>query len=213
MQSPWLNVQSCILVWSSRPPAARLRAMVKRKRLDISDETLQQLLHTGRISNQGLSRLLKKLSGKDNDPAENTIVRHRAEVNSAAFKTLGWEVPVLLTDGRQWIWKLLDPCKTLAAIVEKSPGMQALYAQAWRRTPPTPATPWRVVLGFDEFTPGNKQSLDQTRKTMVVSYSFLELGQAALSRGRVWVTFACIRSVMIKEASRSPRCLDFSVTC
>ena len=154
MQSPWLNVQSCILVWSSRPPAARLRAMVKRKRLDISDETLQHLLHTGRISNQGLSRLLKKLSGKDNDPAENTIVRHLAEVNSAAFKTLGWEVPVLLTDGRQWIWKLLDPCKTLAAIVEKSPGMQALYAQAWRRTPPTPATPWRVVLGFDEFTPG-----------------------------------------------------------
>ena len=213
MQSPWLNVQSCILVWSSRPPAARLRAMVKRKRLDISDETLQQLLHTGRISNQGLSRLLKKLSGKDNDPAENTIARHLAEVNSAAFKTLGWEVPVLLTDGRQWIWKLLDPCKTLAAIVEKSPGMQALYAQAWRRTPPTPATPWRVVLGFDEFTPGNKQSLDQTRKTMVVSYSFLELGQAALSRGRVWVTFACIRSVMIKEASRSPRCLVFSVTC
>ena len=120
---------------------------------------------TSRISNQGLSRLLKKLSGKDNDPAENTIVRHLAEVNSAAFKTLGWEVPVLLADGRQWIWKLLDPCKTLAAIVEKSPGMQALYAQAWRRTPPTPATPWRVVLGFDEFTPGNKQSLDQTRKT------------------------------------------------
>ena len=187
--------------------------MVKRKRLDISDETLQQLLHTRRISNQGLSRLLKKLSGKDNGPCENTIVRHLAEVNSAAFKTLGWEVPVLLTDGRQWIWRLLDPCKTLAAIVEKSPGMQALYAQAWRRTPPTPATPWRVVLGFDEFTPGNKQSLDQTRKTMVVSYSFLELGQAALSRGRVWVTFACIRSVMIKEASRSPRCLDFSVTC
>ena len=213
MQSPWLNVQSCILVWSSRPPAARLRAMVKRKRLDISDETLQQLLHTGRISNQGLSRLLKKLSGKDDGPAENTIVRHLAELNSAAFKTLGWEVPVRLTDGRQWIWRLLDPCKTLAAIVEKSPGMQALYAQAWRRTPPTPATPWRVVLGFDEFTPGNKQSLDQTRKTMVVSYSFLELGQAALSRGRVWVTFACIRSVMIKEASRSPRCLDFSVTC
>ena len=213
MQSPWLNVQSCILDCSSRPPAARLRAMVKRKRLDISDETLQQLLHTGRISNQGLSRLLKKLSGNDDGPAENTIVRHLAELNSAAFKTLGWEVPVRLTDGRQWIWRLLDPCKTLAAIVEKSPGMQALYAQAWRRTPPTPATPWRVVLGFDEFTPGNKQSLDQTRKTMVVSYSFLELGQAALSRGRVWVTFACIRSVMIKEASRSPRCLVFSVTC
>ena len=213
MQSPWLNEQSCILVCSSRPPAARLRAMVKRKQLDISDATLQHLLHTGRISINGLSRLLKKLSGKDDDPAEITIAMHLAELNSAAFETLGWEVPVLLTDGRQWIWRLLDPCKTLAAILEKSPGMQALYAQAWRRTPPTPATPWRIVLGFDEFTPGNKQSLDQTRKTMVVSYSFLELGQAALSRGRVWVTFACIRSVMIKEASRSPRCLDFFVTC
>ena len=139
MQSPWLNEQSCILVCSSRPPAARLRAMVKRKRLDISDETLQQLLHTGRISINGLSRLLKKLSGKDDDPAEITIAMHLAELNSAAFETLGWEVPVLLTDGRQWIWRLLDPCKTLAAILEKSPGMQALYAQAWRRTPPTPA--------------------------------------------------------------------------
>ena len=42
--------------------------MVKRKRLDISDETLQQLLHTGRISNQGLSVLLKKLSWQRQRP-------------------------------------------------------------------------------------------------------------------------------------------------
>ena len=182
--------------------------MTKRKRLGISDETLHQLLHTGRISSDGLSRLLKKLSSNDNDPSEITIARHLLKINSAAFQTLGWQVSVQLTDGRQWLWKLLDPCKTLAAIVEKSPGMQALYAQAWRLTPSTPATPWRVVIGFDEFTPGNKLSLDQNRKCMVVSLSFLELGQVALIRGRVWATIACIRSVMIKEAWRSSRCLD-----
>ena len=155
-----------------------------------------------------MSRLLKKLRSNDNDPSEATIALHLCKANSAAFQTLGWQVPVQLTDGRQWVWKLLDPCKTLAAIVEKSPGMQALYAEAWRRTPSTPATPWRVVIGFDEFTPGNKLSLDQSRKTMVISYSFLELGQAALSRGRVWATIACIRSVMIKQAWRFCRCLD-----
>ncbi len=56
-------------------------------------------------------------------------------------------------------------------------------------------------IAFDEFIPGNKLQTDQTRKTMVLSFSFLQLGQAALSFGSSWSTAVCVRSNKIKEAS------------
>lgn len=176
--------------------------MAKRQRLDIGDATLQQLLHTGRISQTGLAQLLSKLHDKSKGgPSCETVRQQLLLANSAEFAPHRLQVPLQLTDGSPWVWHLLDPCKTLASIVAKSASLQALYTEAWRRSPATPASPWRIVVGFDEFTPGNKLSLDQSRKCMVVSFSFLELGQAALSRGRVWATVACVRTNMIKKVS------------
>ena len=176
--------------------------MAKRQRLDIDEATLQQVLHTGRISQAGLAKLLPKVQDKSQGSSSCETVRKQLLLpNTAKFATHRLALPLQLNDGSLWAWDLLDPGKTLASILATSASLQALYTVAWRRSPATPASPWRIVVGFDEFTPGNKLSLDQSRKCMVVSFFFLELGQAALSRGRVWVTVACVRTNMIKQVS------------
>ncbi len=174
--------------------------MAKRHRLDIGAATLQELLHTGRISQSGLAELLVKLQDKSKGVLSREAVRHQLRSgNMAEFEAHRLQIGLSLIDSSPWVWNLLDPCKTLATIVAKSAALQQLYAEAWSRSPSTPATPWGLVDGFDEFTPGNKLSLDQSRKCMVVSLAFLELGQAALSLGRVWTTVACVRTNVIKQ--------------
>lgn len=45
---------------------------------------------------------------------------------------------------------------------------------------------------------GNKLQVDRTRQTMVLSFSFIELGQAALTDGVAWLP-VCLRTVKIDD--------------
>ena len=53
---------------------------------------------------------------------------------------------------------------------------------------------------------GNKLSIDCTRKTMVLSFSFLELGQSAISDGSGWLTPVVIRDAIAAEVVRGVGC-------
>ncbi len=92
----------------------------------------------------------------------------------------------------------MDPNRLLAATIDVSPGLRALFLEAVSRSPPSLEHPWSLVVGFDEFTPGDKLNTDNRRKTMVLSYSFLELGQVALSHAASWMTTVCVRSSVIR---------------
>ena len=123
------------------------------------------------------------------------------DANKEEFDKISRTIELPLSGGGMWKWSLLDPSQLLVSLVSNSPALQQLYADAWRRSPPSPQRPWSLVVTFDEFVPGNKLQTDQTRKTMVLSFSFLQLGQAALSFGSCWTTAICVRSNKIKEAS------------
>ena len=170
----------------------------KKRRLGVEDVKLQDILHTGGVSTVGLARLLKCLAKADDVPLE-TFRQRLLSANKDEFRKHEWKVPLQLAGDVQWTWSMLDPATSLSTMCEKSKDLQALYADAWRRAPCSPESPWRLAVAFDEFTPGNKLSLDKSRKTMVLSFNFLELGQAALSRGSSWVTIAVARSNMIKQ--------------
>jgi hypothetical protein len=94
-------------------------------------------------------------------------------------------------------WEFADPNKLLVNLVEHSPALNRLFTEAVRISPPSVKKPWSLVVGFDEFVPGNKLKVDNRRKTMVLSFSFLELGQAALSQGLAWQTPVCLRASLI----------------
>ena len=85
----------------------------------------------------------------------------------------------------------------LTVLLTESAALQALYTEAWAPSPATPRNPWSLLVAYDEFDPGNKLSTDQARKTMVVSFTFLELGGAALASGKVWCTPVAVRSTAI----------------
>lgn len=46
---------------------------------------------------------------------------------------------------------------------------------------------------------GNKLNVDRARETMVLSFTFLELGQEAMSSGMAWLTPVCLRSNVIND--------------
>lgn len=52
---------------------------------------------------------------------------------------------------------------------------------------------------FDEFAPGNKLVTDNRRKCMVLSFTFLQLGQHAISNGVAWITPSVLRSVVLAD--------------
>ena len=62
--------------------------MAKRQRLDIDEATLQQVLHTGRISQAGLAKLFSKLQDKFQGGSSCETVRKQLLLaNTAKFAT------------------------------------------------------------------------------------------------------------------------------
>ena len=53
-------------------------------------------------------------------------------------------------------------------------------------------------MSFGESS-GNKLNVDRSRSTMVVNFSFLELGQESMSNGTAWLTPICVRTNVIGE--------------
>jgi hypothetical protein len=104
-----------------------------------------------------------------------------------------------LTTGGTFEWEFADPGKLLANMVDRSPALNLLFAEAASKHPPSIERPWSLVVGFDEFTPGDKLKVDNRRKTMVLSFSFLELGQVALSKAVAWQSPVCLRATVIHQ--------------
>lgn len=177
--------------------------MAKRSRLSLDSQKLQQLLHKGGISMNGLADLVAAL--REDDLSREHVRKKMADANRSKFEEIRHSVELPLAEGGSWVWHFLDPAKLLASLIAESASLQRLYTQAWRRSPPSPENPWSLVVAYDEFVPGNKLATDHTRKNMVVSFSFLQLGQGSLSCGTVWATSACVRSNRIAEVSHARR--------
>jgi hypothetical protein len=146
----------------------------------------------------GLAKLLTNLHDEDTSSAEH-VRRVLRESNQSSVSEMmrSFELPLL--KGGTYTLHFVDPGLLLAALLQDSAALRDLYTAAWNRSPSSPDRPWSLVVAFDEFMPGNKLSTDQARKTMVLSFSFLELGGAYLSRGAVWCTPLVMRSAKIAE--------------
>ena len=119
-------------------------------------------------------------------------------LQSFRFVSLRHIEHVPLAHGGNFEWEFADPNRLLASIVEHSPGLTAMYADAVRRSPPSMEHPWSLVVGFDEFTPGNKLQSDNRRKCMVLSFTFRELGQSAMCSAIACQTPVVVRETYIK---------------
>ncbi len=115
----------------------------------------------------------------------------------AVFDEIMVTESLTMLDGSEFCWELADPNLLLARFVTECPPMRVLYLRALRDHPP----PWRLVICFDEFVPGNKFKVDNGRKLMDLSFSFLELGSQALSNASMWITPMVIRHCKLAESA------------
>jgi hypothetical protein len=147
---------------------------------------------------QGLASLIATLQGTDTSGTQWDR-RGLGQANADLFHRIKCVDLVRMLSGDPWSWEYIEPGKLLNVLLTESVGLQALYDGAWARSPSTPQTPWSLLVAFDEFSPGNKLATDQTRKTMVLSFTFLELGGSALARGTAWSTPVTVRSNTIAK--------------
>ena len=91
-----------------------------------------------------------------------------------------------------------DPIKLLTLLLRENQHLRRWFEAAWRASPSSPTRPWRLLVGWDEFVPGNKLAIQNTRKTMVLSFSFLELGHY-LGRDAAWITPLAVRSSLVQQ--------------
>lgn len=175
-----------------RAASSPTRAMAEAKRQRM--QRLQSLLHTGGISEAGLRNLLLK-AGSEPLPS---VSRHELqEANAAIFRSLRHVETMPLLGGGEFEWDLAHPVKLLQWAVDTHPSLNSLYSDAMRRYPPSPQRPWQLVMGFDEFIPGNKLKTNNWRKTMTLAFNFVELGRDVMAQDSSWLMPVCLRSSKI----------------
>lgn len=169
----------------------------KRRRIAHAD-VLRKLAATRGLTHVALSDLLGKLQ----DAPPELVTASRSTVSLAVttkFDELSIAIPFALLDGSEFLLEMLEPSRLLTEIVRCCPTTAGQYEEALRDHPSTAATPWDLVVGFDEFAPGAKLKVDNKRKVMVLSFSFRQLGQWALATGCCWHTPMVVRSSIMHQ--------------
>lgn len=106
----------------------------------------------------------------------------------------------LVRPEEEFKWEFLDPNRLVAHLVHASPKLAGAFAAAAARHPCSSDRPWHLCMVWDEFMPGNVLSSLNARKTMVLSFSFLELGQDKLWHEECWFSPVLVRSKIIGRA-------------
>ena len=143
--------------------------MGKRAKQDPEGALLKVVTRATSCSDLELRRIFQV---RDDAPGERALRVARQERLDAVKRTIEVETD----DGGTWTWALCQPNLLFAAMVSESAPFQQLLKESLRASPCSRDRPWNLLVGFDEFVPGNKLQLQASRKAMNLSFSFLELG-------------------------------------
>ena len=158
---------------------------------------LEQILQIG-ASVPAVTRIAKRL--RDNsDPNVTRETLRRASASSAASLRRVHTLDMVRPD-EEFDWEFFDPNRLVAHLVEASPKLSSAFAAVASRHPCSSGRPWHLCVVWDEFVPGNVLSSTNARKTMVLSLSFLELGQEKLWHEECWFSPVVVRSKIISRA-------------
>jgi hypothetical protein len=138
----------------------------KRPRLSQSHDLARRLAGIGGVSATVLADIVRELRRAPVDDAE--LVLHRHAIGDALlerFDALHYVVEVPVVDGGEpFQWEMVDPAKLLAETVRLCSATRAAFTEAFAARPPSQDDPWDLIIGFDEFSPGNKLQVDNRRK-------------------------------------------------
>ena len=161
---------------------------------DGRDAKLQRMLNVGRTTQTALRTILGE-AWDDGAPSRNAVT----DVAQARFALVCKQLLLPRCGGGDPVKvELCDPNHLMGRLLSESPTLQTWFADALLKHPCSVDRPWSLVVGWDEHVPGNKLALQNSRKSMNVSFSFLELGDV-FHNDVAWFTPMVVRASKIME--------------
>ena len=168
-----------------------------QKRLAISSLTRQSC-----VSQRALSNILKDVeqhgipvafSRASQYRAKKTIIEQASlvEVQSFDLKIKNKVITHKVS--------FLKPIEYLQYLCKHSNAYAEAMLYALDTTPPSPTTPWNVILYQDGVDPGDGLTKEKSRHSAVFYWSLFELGMDALSHEEFWSPAAIIRTDIAKK--------------
>ena len=156
---------------------------------------LLEVVHTKGCSLQALRHITNKLAGADEQKIGKDMLSNIAQ---ARLKAVQRNIALPLTGGKEHSWPVADLNLLVASTVRSSGDLQDIFANALLQHTCSPSSPWRLLVTWDEFTPGSLLRPQNQRKAMVVNMTFQELG-TALQHDTCWWTVAIAKSTCLAQ--------------
>lgn len=128
---------------------------------------------------------------KDDDDERNVSLRGLRGLQDDVRKRVMGIIVLDMEGGKTWDWPIADHAKALQLAVNASEELRGLYEERLQQTPCSATQPWRLIVAFDELSPGAQLIGRHDRKVLHVCYTFLELGRQARHTDNVWISVAC----------------------
>ena len=92
----------------------------------------------------------------------------------------------------EFVWEYAEPTLLAQYIVSRRPLLASRWVDALQKYPSSADRPWRCVVGFDEFQPGDKFSFEKAKAVMCLYFAFAEVDGA--SQGMAWFCPVAVRT-------------------
>ena len=155
---------------------------------------LGSVVHMRGLSGSTLRQVINRLT--NHHVSDRTITAASYE----RFNTLKHTMRFQRVGGGEVDFEICEPKALLALVLRENAIVREWFEEAWRAHPSSPSEPWHLLVGWDEFCPGNKAAVKSSRKTMTLSFSFVEL-RGRLHHDAAWVTPLAIRASVLAEVA------------
>ena len=156
--TPYICFDCSTAMADERPP--------KRSR----HQSLQNVLHTGGATARALQQIILRI--REQPEILDSSRWKLANANLEPFLRIRHVQPLKLRSGASFNWELCNPNRLLAYMVETCPRLNEMFCQAARNHVCSADQPWSLVIGFDEFCPGNKWKVNNQGMAMVLSFNY-----------------------------------------
>ena len=174
----------------------------KKRRLTAAEaetakSALQRLLHRGCVTQNGLAILLRDIKSVAADLPDEVTRQRLQDANHARFDVVCHTMQMPLAAGGSWDWEFADPNKLVSFMLQECKTLQDLFGHAMLRHRPSKENPWTLIIGYDEFSPGGMFDVANDKKSMNLSFTFEQLGEAAIRIDDAWFTPIVVRHNMV----------------
>ena len=165
----------------------------KRRRTD--EGKLQELVTIKNVSLHAVQRVLNAISSEEDAVSWRQLQAARV----SRFEQVRHTITLPAEDGGEVAISMAHPMRLLTLLLQENATFRTWLEESWRARPSSTAQPWQMLLGWDEFVPGNKLALQNNRKTMVLNFAFLEM-RRHLSCDAAWLTPLAVRTCIAQHS-------------